>query len=265
MTSSFSDLSLALMMADAADAVTLMWWSTDGVASTTKSDGSPVTKADVAAEHAVQKRVLELCPGDGFLGEEIGERKSSNGRRWIVDGIDGTRNFAGGLRDWGTLIALEDHGVVVVGVVSSPAQNRRWWATRGGGAFTSSAGRSSTPISVSTSQQLVIGRVVTLPAVESLSPEKQETVLRLVGGYPSHRSWSHQLRVAEGEIDMCIWFCGDIWDHAAPSIIVEEAGGTFTDHAGGKRLDTRTGLYSNGSAHVDALAALNTHKFGQEK
>ena len=127
MTSSFSDLSLALMMADAADAVTLMWWSTDGVALTTKSTGSPVTKADIAAEHAVQKRVLELCPGDGFLGEEIGERKSSNGRRWIVDGIDGTRNFAGGLRDWGTLIALEDHGVVVLGVVSSPAQNRRWW------------------------------------------------------------------------------------------------------------------------------------------
>ena len=263
MTSSDPDLSLALMMADAADVATLSGWSTDGVASTTKSDGSPVTDADRAAEQAVLEIVLDRCPGDGFLGEETGSRPSLNGRRWIIDGIDGTRNFADGLRDWGTLIALEEHGVVTLGVVSSPAQNRRWWAKRGVGAFrgSCSAGSTSTPISVSTRQEIVVDRVVTLPVVENLSLENKQTVVRLVGSQPSRTMWSHQLRVAEGEIDLCIWFCGDTWDHAAPSVIVEAAGGRFTDHAGGQRLDTRTGLYSNGRIHDQALNALSTRKF----
>jgi histidinol-phosphatase len=262
MTSSLSDLSLALMMADAADSATLTWWSPDGVASMTKSDGSPVTKADVAAECAVLEILIDTCPGDGFIGEELGERQGSNQRRWIVDGIDGTRHFTHGLRSWGTLIALEDHGVIVIGVASSPAQNRRWWAKRGEGAFTGSCSADSTgtPISVSTSQEILVERVVTLPAVEDLSTMNQETIVRLAGGRLSPRPWSHQLQVAEGEIDMCIWFCGDIWDHAALSIIVEEAGGRFTDHTGGKRLDTRTGLYSNGQAHDEVLCALSARE-----
>lgn len=246
-------------MADAADLATLEWWSPDGVVSTTKADGSPVTEADVAAERALLGIVLDVCPSDGFVGEEVGERPGTSGRRWIVDGIDGTRFFAAGLPTWGTLIALEHNGVIVLGVASSPVQNRRWWAMRGEGAFAGacSPGSSGKPIRVSTSQGLTAERVVTKPAFEDLSAGRQETIARLAGGRPAHRPWSPMLMVAEGELDMCIWFCGDIWDHAAPSLIVEEAGGRFTDHEGGKRLSTRTAIYSNGAHHEEALAAIS--------
>ena len=84
----------------------------------------------------------------------------------------------------------------------------------------------------------------------------REVLTTLAGGTPVDRPWSHQFRVAEGEIDLCVWTAGDIWDHAAPSLIVEEAGGRFSDFHGGRRLDTRTAVYSNGVAHEDVLAAI---------
>lgn len=259
MTSPHSDLRLAFALADLADRATLRWWSSDGVTSTTKADGSPVTLADVAAEEAVLEAVLDACPGDGFLGEEVGQRPGTTGRRWIVDGIDGTKYFAAGQPTWGTLIALEDRGEIVLGLASSPAQDRRWWASRGGGAFTGTCTHASegSPIRVSAPRHLRPDRVVTLPAPAGLATGDRRIIERVSGGRPSERPWSHQLRVAEGETDLCVWFCGDIWDHAAPSIIVEEAGGRFTDHSGGRRLDTRTAIYSNGARHDDVLAALN--------
>lgn len=264
MKSSNSDFSLALAMADAADVATLKWWRPNGVPSATKVDGSTVTEADEAAERAALAVVLDACPSDGFLGEEVGERQGTSGRRWIVDGIDGTRHFAAGLPTWGTLIALEYHGVIVLGVASSPVQGRRWWAVRGEGAFTGScsAGSSGKPIRVSTSQEFSTERIVTLPTFDELSLGRQEVIGRFAGGRPADRPWSHQLQVAEGGLDMCIWFCGDIWDHAAPSLIVEEAGGRFTDHAGGKRLNTRTAIYSNGAIHDEALAAIRNESAG---
>lgn len=114
------DLELAFQLADAADQVTLRWWSPNGVDSTTKIDGSPVTEADLAAEHAMLDVVRDAHPDDGFLGEEVGERPGTTGRRWIVDGIDGTRHFAAGLPEWGTLIALERDGAIVPGRVIQP-------------------------------------------------------------------------------------------------------------------------------------------------
>jgi histidinol-phosphatase len=252
-----SDLELAFRLADLADEQTMSWWSPKGVTSETKVDGSPVTEA----ERAVLAAMNEARPGDGFIGEETGERLGSNERRWIVDGVDGTRFFASGATTWGTLIALEVDGEVVLGVSSSPAQDRRWWATRGGGSFT---GRSTdrgddARITVAPERQLRPALVVTLPAHYSLSAERQRSLESLAGGRPLDRPWSHQNSVAEGEVDLCIWFAGDIWDHAAPSILVEEAGGRFSDLHGGRRLDTRTAIYSNGSHHdeiVEALAGL---------
>lgn len=110
------DLELAFRLADIADARTLRWWSSNGVASSAKVDGTLVTAADIDAEEAVLAAVREACPGDGFLGEEVGERQGSTRRRWIVDGIDGTRFFAAGMETWGTLIALECDGEVVLGL-----------------------------------------------------------------------------------------------------------------------------------------------------
>lgn len=198
--------------------------------------------------------------GDGFLGEEIGEREGTTGRRWIADGIDGTKFFAAGLPTWGTLIALEVEGEIALGMSSSPAQDRRWWAVRGEGAFTgpSSSRTGVTRLRVSQERRLRADRVVTLPACASLTRNQQMVLEHLTSGRPLDLSWSHQNRVAEGAIDACIWFCGDVWDHAAPSILVEEAGGQFSDHLGGRRLDTRTAIYSNGLTHGDVFAALDS-------
>jgi histidinol-phosphatase len=251
------DLALAFHLADVADEVTTEWWGPDGVVSTEKHDGSPVTEADVAVEEALRAALGRACPGDAMLGEEVGGSPGTTGRRWIVDGIDGTRFFAAGLPTWGTLIALEVDGDIVLGMSSSPAQDRRWWATRGSGAFTGRSRDRSDDIRihVSESDQLLPDRMATLPSHSSLSNDSRRAVDRVAGGPSPDRPWSHQNRVAEGEIDLCIWFCGGIWDHAAPSILVEEAGGRFSDHLGGKRLDTRTAIYSNGLRHDDVLAA----------
>jgi histidinol-phosphatase len=253
-----ADLALALGLADHADEASMHWWRPDGVGSTPKADGSPVTAADVDAERAVLQALRAVTPDDGFLGEEIGERFGSSGRRWIVDGIDGTRFFAAGERSWGTLIALETAGVITVAVISSPAQDRRWWAVRGGGAFTGVAAHRSdqTRIRVSTERHLTPERVLTLPGYPSLSDRQRQCVERIANGVPAQVGWSHQVRVAEGKADVAVWFGGDTWDHAAPSLVVHEAGGRFSDHNGGQRLDTRTAVYSNGLVHKEVLATL---------
>lgn len=253
-----ADLELAFRLADLADAQTLARWNPVGVAARSKADGTPVTDADIAAEQAVLAAIRSEHPDDSVLGEEIGEHPGSSGRRWIVDGIDGTRFYAAGAATWGTLIALEVDREIVLGISSSPAQKRRWWATLGGGAFTGRSANDAARIRVSADRPLRPHLVVTLPAHGSLSTDHREPLARLAGGPPVDRPWSHQNIVAEGEVDLCVWFAGDIWDHAAPSILVEEAGGRFSDLDGGRRLDTRTAVYSNGSRHhddvLDALA-----------
>jgi histidinol-phosphatase len=251
------DLQLAFRMVDAADAVTKAAWVSDGVTAAMKADGSPVTEADVAAERAMLAVVQREAPDDGFLGEEVGSQPGASDRRWIADGIDGTRFFAAGERTWGTLLALEVDGLITIAVCSSPLQQRRWWATRGGGAFTRDAGLlTARPIRVNTSASLAPNTVTCKPRFEALHAERQRSLTEAIGGAPADAAWSQQCRVAEGELAACVWFAGDIWDHAALSLIVEEAGGRFTDHAGGKRLDTRTGIYSNGHCHPALLEAL---------
>jgi histidinol-phosphatase len=251
------DLELAFRIVDAADAVTSAAWTPGGVTALLKADGSPVTEADLAAERAMLAVLQRQAPDDGFVGEEFGHHLGGSGRRWIADGIDGTRFFAAGAITWGTLLALEVDDSITVAVCSSPLQQRRWWAVRGNGAFTGSADPSTArPIRVDASASLTPDLVACLPRFESLDTEHQRQVERAIGGRPAEAPWSQQCRVAEGEIAACVWFAGDLWDHAAPSLIVEEAGGRFTDHAGGTRLDTRTGIYSNGRCHHILLDAL---------
>lgn len=252
------DLELAFRMASAADAVTTSAWRAAGTPATEKADGSPVTEADVAAEAAMLSVVREHAPDDAFLGEESGPHPGTSGRRWIVDGIDGTRFFAAGADTWGTLVALEVDGRIDVGVCSSPLGNHRWWAVRDGGAF---AGRTdgslARRIHVAAADRCRPNTVACLPRFDLLSDERRDALRRVSGGQPIDLPWSHQCRVAEGALVGCVWFAGDIWDHAAPSLIVEEAGGRFSDHQGGTRLDTRTAIYSNGRCHDAILEALD--------
>jgi histidinol-phosphatase len=252
-----ADLDVAFRAISLADAATMRHWRGADIATSTKADDSPVTVADVEAETSMLDALRQLRPNDGFLGEEVGEHTGTSGRRWIADGIDGTRFFIAGTPTWGTLLALEVDGLITIGVASSPAQGRRWWAVRGGGAFTGDPS-SPTRLRVSTCAERQPDRVVCLPTHESLPRDRRRVVKQIANGRPADRPWSHQLAVAEGTCDVCVWFAGDVWDHAVPSLIVEEAGGRFSDHAGGNRLDTRTAVYTNGRCHDDVLRILAT-------
>jgi histidinol-phosphatase len=181
-----------------------------------------------------------------------------------VDGIDGTNGFVTGLPNWGTLIALEQDGEISLGIISSPAQYKRWWAQRGCSAFTCTydSNRSWRPIQVSTNKHTTANLVATLPLFKNLPPTAQLSVKNSLAGNssPNLSQWNQQMKVAEGDLDACMWFCGDTWDHAAPSIIVQEAGGSFSDHSAESRLDTRTGLYSNSRRHNQILNSLSMFK-----
>src|ERR1700688_3397895 len=122
-------------MADLADSITSAHFAATDITVETKPDGTPVTVADREVEEALRHLVRKYRPLDGFLGEEVGS-SGGGSRRWIVDGIDGTHNFANHLPQWGTLIGLEENGEVAVGIASAPVAGRRWWASRGGGAWT---------------------------------------------------------------------------------------------------------------------------------
>ena len=209
----------------------------------TKPDLTPVTDADRAVEEAIRERLAAERPEDGILGEEYGDDGPSS-RRWLVDPIDGTRNYSRGLPVWGTLIALESDSATTVGVASAPALGRRWWAERGGGA--SAAGE---PIRVSAVSR-VEDAVVCLPSKHPI-PELSERAW-LPRGYGDF--WAHML-VAEGAADGAIDAIGvHPWDLAAVQVIVEEAGGRFSDASGQPRIDTRTGITSNGLIHDELLA-----------
>jgi histidinol-phosphatase len=207
------DLSLALELADLADGISLSHFRTDDLLVETKPDLSPVTEADTAVERTIRERLAADRPGDGVLGEEYAVVPTlEGGRRWIVDPIDGTRNYSRGIPVWATLIALEKDGVLQVGVVSAPALGRRWWAENGAGAFANGQ-----PI-------------------------------RGFGDF-----WAHML-VAEGAADGAVDAQGvRVWDLAAVRIVVEEAGGRFTDRAGVARIDGGSAISSNGLLHDELL------------
>jgi histidinol-phosphatase len=237
------DLELALRLADAADAISLRSFRT-GVAVETKADLTPVTEADRVVEAELRRLLASERPGEAVLGEEEGT--SAGTRRWILDPIDGTRNYTRGIPVWATLVALEEAGDVRLGVVSAPALRRRWWAERGDGAFADGE-----RIGVST-----VARVE--DAVLSLA---YDDALPTIAGRAWHVRglgdfWAHML-VAEGAVDAAVDAVGvREWDLAAVQVIVEEAGGRFSDFAGEPRLDSETALSSNGLLHAEVLAAL---------
>ena len=239
------DLALALSLADEADAISLGRFRASDLHVETKPDRTPVTEADRAVEEAIRTRLALERPNDGILGEELGDTGGS-GRRWIVDPIDGTRNYSRGIPVWATLIALEEAGAVMLGVVSAPALHRRWHAERGGGAWVN-----DDRIRVSAVRQIE-------EAVLSFALEQPIPTL---AGYAWHARgygdfWAHML-VAEGAVDGAFEAVGvKIWDLAAIQPIVEEAGGRLTDAAGAARVDGGTAISSNGHLHDTLLEAV---------
>src|ERR1700687_920206 len=148
------DLSVALNLADQADAVTLARFGAVDLQVDTKPDLTPVSDADHAVETGLRETLARVRPDDSVLGEEFGGSTSFSGRQWIIDPIDGTKNFVRGVPVWASLIALLEDGVPSVGVVSAPALQRRWWAARGQGAFASVEGAAPRGLSVSSVAEL---------------------------------------------------------------------------------------------------------------
>ncbi len=249
------DLALAQRLADAADAITTSRFRALDLNVDRKPDRTPVTDADTAVEDAVRKLLAAERPDDAVAGEERGGSATAPGRVWVVDPIDGTKNFLRGVPVWATLIALVEDGVPVVGMISAPLLGRRWWAATGEGAWLRDmAGERR--ISVSRVSSLADATVSTTDLGSWVEHHSREAYLRLVDACWESRAfgdfWQHCL-VAEGALDIAIEPIVNPWDVAAVRVLVTEAGGRFSDLAGAPRFDGGSALSTNGLVHEQAL------------
>jgi len=240
------DLALAHALADQADAISLARFRDRDLAVRIKADATPVTEADTAVEEAIRETLARERPHDAVLGEEHGTSGDA-ARRWIVDPIDGTRNYSRGVPVWATLIALEEEGEHRLGLVSAPALGRRWWAERGSGAYADGDRVHVSAIRRVEDAVLCFALEQPLPALAHRAWHA-----RAYGDF-----WAHML-VAEGAADGAIDAVGvSLWDLAAVQVIVEEAGGTFTDFAGVRRADGGSAISSNGRLHTMLVEAVS--------
>ena len=249
------DLMLALELADLADGISLPRFRAADLFVETKRDLTPVTEADRAVEEAVRRRLAERRPEDAVVGEEEGLVGATDAAgRWIIDPIDGTKNYVRGIPVFATLIAVERQGRLVAGVASAPAMGRRWWAARGEGAFVDGK-----PIRVSTVRRPEEGQLLFGGLTTWRRKGRLEEFLSLAATFGRTRGygdfWMHML-VAEGAAEVATELEVKVWDLAAVQLIVEEAGGRFTDLSGESRPDGGSALSTNGLLHEHALKHL---------
>ncbi|MBU8830676.1 histidinol-phosphatase [Mycolicibacterium goodii] len=252
------DLTLALKLADQADALTMDRFGALDLRVETKPDLTPVTDADRGAEEALRTALSQARPGDTVFGEEFGGTTTLTGRQWVIDPIDGTKNFVRGVPVWCTLIALLTDGVPTVGVVSAPALARRWWAAEGQGAFGSFNG---------TTRKLTVSGVGDLAAA-SLSysdlttgwEDRRERFVELTDVVWRVRAygdfWSYCM-VAEGAVDIACEPEVKLWDIAPLDILIREAGGTFTSIDGADGPHGGSALATNGLLHDAVVSRLS--------
>jgi histidinol-phosphatase len=242
----------ALEAARAAGEIALRYFRS-GVEVTLKADQTPVTRADREAEETITRILRRAFPDTGFLGEEFGAVGPAD-RRWIVDPIDGTKNFIRGIPVWAVLIALEEQGEVTTGVVLNPASGECFWARRGEGAFLGDE-----PLRVSAIATL--GEATLLHAglkILRATPHWHGFV-RLVDATARTRGFGDYFGyglVAQGRAELYAEVDLKPWDIAAVKILVEEAGGRLTDFSGRPTIYTGTVLASNGRLHDEALGLL---------
>lgn len=253
------DLGLALELAGRADTLTMHRFEASDLHVKEKPDMTPVSDADLACEKRLRAALKEARPQDEVLGEEFGGEASFEGRQWVIDPIDGTKNFVRGVPVWATLIALLEDGEPVVGVVSAPALHRRWYAAKGSGAYRVFGGEP---------KRLHVSKVRALSdaslAISSLSGWADRGLRdNLIGlsdeawrlrGYGDF--WNYCL-VAEGAVDVAAEPEVSLWDLAAPSLIVTEAGGTFTNVEGENGPHGGSAVASNGLLQDTVLRKLN--------
>ncbi|WP_090945118.1 histidinol-phosphatase [Nonomuraea jiangxiensis] len=253
------DLRLAHVMADAADDLTMRRFKAVDLKVDTKPDLTPVSDADRAVEEAIRGTLRRARPRDAVVGEEFG-KTGWGARSWIIDPIDGTKNYVRGVPVWATLIALMEYGKVVVGLVSAPALGRRWWAATEGGAWTGKSLTKASRMQVSSVSSLADAsfsyssfggweKTGRLDNFLDLSRACWRT--RAYGDF-----WSHMM-VAEGSVDLSAEPELSPWDMAALTVIVEEAGGTWSDVAGVPGLEGGSLVCTNGTLHEEVLNRLN--------
>ena len=279
-TQILDDLALAHALADLADAITLDRYQAQDLVITTKPDNTPVTDADRAVETAIREALATHRSTDGLVGEEFGSDKGSSGRYWVIDTIDGTKNFMRGVPTWATLIALVEvdaagNEEVVVGIASAPALTRRWAAAKGHGAtvrFNSGSSDFVDSESYDESTEGVSEKKISVSKISSLTDasisysdfvgwgDRLEPFQKMLAAAWRTRGigdfWSHML-VAEGAVDVAIEPSLALWDMAALDIIVREAGGSFTNTAGHSGPFGGSGVSTNGILHNAVINRLN--------
>lgn len=277
------DLHLAHRLADAADAISLARYQSLDLVIETKPDATPVTDADRAVEKEIRallerERPSHLIIGEEFGGKELLDCAEVGTRFWIIDPIDGTKNFLRGVPTWATLIAMGEvdssgKKSVTLGVVSSPAMGRRWWAERGGGAYVTERFASASPLrgdqgssTASSTRRINVSKVSSLDDASlsysdllgweskrksfvSLLDEVWRT--RALGDFLSH------MFVAEGAVDIAAEPTLALWDMAALAVIVEEAGGRYSSLEGVEGPFGASGVSSNGRLHQEFLSRLS--------
>ncbi|HEV8698359.1 MAG TPA: inositol monophosphatase family protein [Candidatus Limnocylindrales bacterium] len=251
-------LDLAMAACDEADAVALEHFRRD-LQIETKPDRTLVTQADTAIERRIRQRIADMFPEHGLVGEEYGVEAGDAPIRWYIDPIDGTHNFIRGVPLFGTLLAVERDGELQVAVLSAPALGERWWGHRGGGAWARTRAQEPRRVRVSGVASLGDAQILYGSGREimdsGLAPGF-EGLLRAVWrdrGFGDF--WGYAL-VAEGAAEAMIEVGLKSWDAAAPTVLIEEAGGRVTDFTGRRDIEAGTIVASNGRLHATVRARL---------
>lgn len=225
-----------------------------GVAVETKPDQSPVTIADRSAEQALRKHLLAHFPNDGFLGEEFGDTPGTTGYRWIIDPIDGTRSFVRNIPVWATLLGLQYRDEMIAGICYIPVWNQTFRALRGEGTF-----RDDRRIRVSDVPQLDQALISYSSFGFFKAAGKQDNFTQLLAKSERSRGYADFygfVLVAQGSVDLMVEHGVHIWDVAGLKVLVEEAGGQFTDWEGNPSIDRPDVVASNRKVHAAALEIL---------
>jgi histidinol-phosphatase len=232
--------------------LTLEWFRSARLQVETKSDGTPVTEADRAAERYIRERIEELTPGSRLVGEEEGTSEGTSGYTWYIDPIDGTKGFARGVPLYSTLVAVEDEHGYVAGVIHIPATGETVWAGRGLGAHTNDG-----PAHVSAAEGLEGSYVTT----SSVSRWGSDVFTRVLHAGMDIRGWGDGygfLMAATGRVDAMVDLgVGKPWDFGPMPIIMSEAGGRFSDLDGEPTITSPSAVATNGTIHDALLRSIN--------
>jgi histidinol phosphatase-like enzyme (inositol monophosphatase family) len=260
-----SRLDLAVGAAREAGQLTLGFFQREDLTVERKADNSPVTAADRQAEQLLRRRIREVFPDDGILGEEFGEEAGTSGFRWILDPIDGTKSFICGVPLYGTLIGVERAGASVVGVIYIPGLDECVYAAIGGGAWYTRGQAAPRPARVSQRDRLTDAVFLTSQLDNFYPRGAQQVYLDLERAASITRTWGDcygYLLVATGRADVMVDPVMNVWDAAALQPILEEAGGVYTDWSGRPTIHAGEGLGCNRALLDQVLAITRRHLDG---